>query len=217
MFRTWRLRPSRSVMTSVAPLASRFIGSSVTSDARIRRPSITSPRCRRSRSCASGMPRTRRLVDARDAVAGMREPRRGIAVIHQQQQPFRFVVETPDRIDGLLHAAQQVDDRLAPLRIRPRRRRSRAACSRECQRCRSATLTREPSTRISSRDKSLWSRAPDGFAVHRHASVEHHLLGGAPRGDTRLGEDLLETFRSPPRPRPHERLARTPNTRKRSV
>ena len=29
------------------------------------------------------------------------------------------------------------------------------------------------------------------LAVHRHAPVEHHLLGGAARSDAGLGEDLL--------------------------
>ena len=62
-----------------------------------------------------------RLVDARDAVARMGEPRRQVAVVGQQQQPFGVVVEPADRVDVLAHAAQQVEDRRPPLRIRARR------------------------------------------------------------------------------------------------
>ena len=56
-----------------------------------------------------------RLVDARDAVARMRQPRREVAVVGQQQQAFGVEVEPPDRIDVLAHAAQQIDDRRPPL------------------------------------------------------------------------------------------------------
>src|SRR5437867_9631680 len=51
-----------------------------------------------------------RFVHAGDAVARMREPRRQIAVVGQQQQPFRIEVEPADRVYVLADAAQKVDD-----------------------------------------------------------------------------------------------------------
>ena len=62
-----------------------------------------------------------RFVHARDVVARMREPRRQIAVVGQQEQAFRIEVEPADRVDVLADAAQKVDDCRPLLRIRSRR------------------------------------------------------------------------------------------------
>ena len=118
MFRTWRLRPSRSVITSVALVASRFIGSSATS-AGAHPPAVDHhPALQPIEIVRVGDAEHLRLVHARDAVARMRQPRREVAVVHQQQQPFRFVVQPADRVDVLLDAAEQIEDRLPPLRVR---------------------------------------------------------------------------------------------------
>jgi len=57
------------------------------------------------------------FVDACDAVAGMSELCRQIAVVGQQQQPLGFEVEAADRVDIFPDAAEQVDHRRAPLGI----------------------------------------------------------------------------------------------------
>src|SRR5439155_20608958 len=59
------------------------------------------------------------VVDTGNAVTRMREPGGEVAVVGQQQQPFRIEVEAADRIDVLVHAVQQVENRRAPLWIGP--------------------------------------------------------------------------------------------------
>ncbi len=59
IFRTWRLRPSRIVTTSVASLASRAVRQQPDVGRSVRRPSMTSPRESRARSRSSGTPSTR--------------------------------------------------------------------------------------------------------------------------------------------------------------
>jgi hypothetical protein len=52
-----------------------------------------------------------RLVGAFESMARVCQPRREIAIVRQQQQPFAVVVEAPDRVDVFAHAAEQIDDR----------------------------------------------------------------------------------------------------------
>ena len=82
----------------------------------VRRPSSGMPF--RSRSSASLVRHAgdARLVRALDAVPRVRQPRGEVAVVGQQQQALGVVVEPPDRIDVLAHAAEQIDHRAAPLR-----------------------------------------------------------------------------------------------------
>ena len=118
---------------------------------RVLRPSMTMPFASRSSSCSSGTPQHPHLVFALDLVAGMGQLRREIAVAGQQQQPFRFVIEPPDRIHVVAHAPlrQQIDHGRTALRIgsagdvaaRLVHQDVQAAC---------AALTRRPSTRMSS-------------------------------------------------------------------
>ena len=51
----------------------------------------------------------------------MREPRGEVAVVGQEEQPFRVEVEAADRIHVLADAGQQIDHRRPTLRIRSRR------------------------------------------------------------------------------------------------
>ena len=51
----------------------------------------------------------------------MRDLERQVAVIRQQNQTLGMKVETSDRIDALAHAAHEIDDRAAALRIFDRR------------------------------------------------------------------------------------------------
>ena len=89
-----------------------------TSAGSVRRPSSGMPA--RSRSSASLVRHAgdARLVGALDAVARMRQPRREVAVVGQQQQPLGVVVEPADRVDVLADAAEQIDHRPPALRIR---------------------------------------------------------------------------------------------------
>ena len=68
----------------------------------VRRPSIDTPLARRSRPVVRHALHAR-LVDLLDLVARMRQARGQLAVVGEHQQPFRVVVEPPDRIDVLLH------------------------------------------------------------------------------------------------------------------
>ena len=82
----------------------------------MRRPSIVRPRCEAIEIVRVRDAEHRRLVDPGDAVARVRQPRREVAVVHQQQQPFRFVVEPSDRVDVFLRrrAADRSPSSAAP-------------------------------------------------------------------------------------------------------
>ena len=58
-----------------------------------------------------------RVVLALDLVARVHQARGELAVVGEQQQAFRVVVEAADRVHVLPHAAQQVEDRRPSLRI----------------------------------------------------------------------------------------------------
>ena len=139
-----------------------------------------------------------RLVHARHAVARVREPRREIAVVGQEQQALGIEVQPPDGIDVLLDAAQQVDHRWSPLRIRPRCH----VAARLVQQDVAVVLGQFDASAVDP-DVVLCRiglRAELGgrCAVHRDAAVEHQLLGRAPRRDTGLGQDFLESFHLSP-------------------
>jgi hypothetical protein len=51
------------------------------------------------------------LVGAFESMPRVRQPRREIAIVRQQQQSFAVVVEAADRVEVFTHAAEQVDDR----------------------------------------------------------------------------------------------------------
>ena len=76
-----------------------------------------------------------------------------VAVVGQEQQTLGVEVEPPDGVDVLTDPTEQIDDRRAPLRIRSGRHVARGLFSSR-YRCRSTTLTRRPSTRMSSSEGS---------------------------------------------------------------
>ena len=90
-----------------------------TSAGAVRRPSITTPRASRSISWSSGTPRTRTSYSRPTPWSWMRQHRRQVAVARQDQQAFRLVVESSDRIDVVADpvAREKVDDRRTMLRI----------------------------------------------------------------------------------------------------
>ena len=134
------------------------------------------------------------FVDARDAVAGMRQLRGEIAVVGQQQQPLGVVVEPSDRIDVVAHAAQEIDDRLPPLRVGARRDVAARFVEQQIQVARGDLDAAAVDTDVIARRIRLGAELADGGAVDAHAPVEHQLLGCAPRRDAGLRQDLLQTF-----------------------
>jgi hypothetical protein len=62
-----------------------------------------------------------RFVSARDLMARMRQPRREISIVGEQQKPLRIVVQSSDRIHVFAYAMKQVDNGPPTLRIRSRR------------------------------------------------------------------------------------------------
>ena len=118
IFRTCRFRPSRIVIAEALRRGrvARHLGGR-----RCRWPSIVTPFASRRTSCSSGTPSTLCFVHARHAVARMREPRRQVAVVGQDQQALGVEVEPADGVDVLAHARQQIDHRRPLLRIRSRR------------------------------------------------------------------------------------------------
>ncbi len=65
--------------------------------------------------------RNPRLISALNAVPRVGESRGKIAVVGDEEQSFRLVVQTSHRVDVLADAGQKIDHRPAPLRIRSRR------------------------------------------------------------------------------------------------
>ena len=133
-----------------------------------------------------------RLVDARDLVARMREARREITVVGEQQQAFGLVVEPPDRVHVFTHTPQEIDDRRAPLRIRS----GRDVAARLVQEQIPMVLDDFDAASVNAdvvlARLRLRPELHDGGAVHGHAPLEHQLLGRAPRRHAGLRQDLLQ-------------------------
>jgi hypothetical protein len=58
-----------------------------------------------------------RVVDARDRLSRVQEPRREAPVVREQQQPRRIHVEAPDRMQALADAVQEAAHGRAPLGV----------------------------------------------------------------------------------------------------
>ena len=110
ILRTWRVRPSwivtrrtdvsPSVRRSAQQLDVRRAGAAALDDDAARQP-IDVVRV--------GHAEHLRFVHALDLVPGMGQRGGEIAVVGQNQQPFRIEIEPADRVDVLAHAFQQIE------------------------------------------------------------------------------------------------------------
>ena len=124
-----------------------------------------------------------RFVHACDAVAGMRETGRQVAVVGQEQQTLGVVIQAPDRIHVFFDPTDQVDDCRTTLRIRPRRHVAARLVQQQV-----AMVFRQPDPAsvdadVVARRVGLRAQLADGAAVHGDAAFEHEPLGGAARGN----------------------------------
>jgi len=122
----------------------------------------------------------------------MGQSRREFAVVGQEQQSFAVVVETPHGIDVFADAAEQIDDRLPPLRVRP----CRDDAGRLVEQDVAMTLRRTEAPSVNAnvvcRGIGLDAHFADRLAVDRDAALLDQLFSGAARGDTSLRKNLLK-------------------------
>src|SRR5436190_1853236 len=122
----------------------------------------------------------------------MRDLEREVAVVGEQQQSFRLIVETADRIDALAHAFDEIDDGLASFRIVDRRRHF------------SRFVQEDVAMGLGARDQlavdfdviaigiRFRSKRGHDTAIHRDPSLPNHRLGFTAGRETRMGDDLLQ-------------------------
>jgi hypothetical protein len=134
----------------------------------------------------------------------MRETRGEIAVVGQEQQALGLVVEPPDRVDVFTHAAQQIDDRRAPLRIRPRGDVAAGLVEEQIAMMLDDFHAPPVDADVVLPRLRLRPELHHRDAVHGYAPFEHQLLRRAPRRDTGLRQNLLQAFHATglPRSRP---------------
>jgi hypothetical protein len=124
-------------------------------------------------------------------MAWMREARRQLAFVGEEQQAFRVVVESSDRIDALADARQQIDDRRPALRIDDGRHIPARLVQQEiAERLAHGDSPAVDPDVVVFRIGFRAELAHDG-AVHADAALEHQAFGGAPGGHAGGGEDFL--------------------------
>jgi hypothetical protein len=138
------------------------------------------------------------FVEAFDAMPRVRQARRQLAVVGQQQQAFRVVVESPDRIDALADAAQQIHDGRPALRIDHRGHES------------ARLVEQQIAERLAHGDAAAVDAdvVPIGIgfraelahhgAVHADTALAHQVFRRASRADAGGGENFLKTVRHGP-------------------
>jgi hypothetical protein len=123
-----------------------------------------------------------RFVEPFDAVTRVRESRRQLAVVGEEQQPFRIVIESADWIDAFADAWQQVDDGRPALRVDdgrhiPARLVQQEIAERFAYGDSPAVDPDVVVFRVGFRAEFAHDRA-----VHADAALEHQAFGGAPGG-----------------------------------
>jgi len=134
-----------------------------------------------------------RVVLALDLVARVQQSRCQLAVVGEQQQAFRVVVEPAHRVDVLPDLGQQVEHRRPALRVLPRRHVAARLVEEEIPVARRHAHALAVDADVVVRRIGPRAELEDGDPVHRHAAVEDQRFRRAPRGDAGGGEDLLQT------------------------
>lgn len=128
-----------------------------------------------------------------DAVSRVCQSGRQRPVVREQQQAFRVVVEPTDRIDVLADAAEQIEYGRSPLRIRAGRDESARLVEQDVPQ--PFVYLDTPAVHPDVVDRRIGLRAHflDGSAVDRDAAAGDQRLGGTPRSDAGLRQELLES------------------------
>jgi hypothetical protein len=148
-----------------------------------------------SKVAGVGLTQQAGIIDALEFVPRMADALGKIAIIREQQQPFRVVVEPADRIEVAFHpgSCEKVDDRLTPLRIRSRAHHATRLVHQEvasggCLRADASAVDAD----VIVLGIGLGSELGHDLPVHFHAALAHQRLGGAPRCDTGVRQNLLK-------------------------
>jgi len=116
------------------------------------------------------------FVHTRDAVARMRQPRREVTVVGQEQQPFRIEVQASNWIDVFADAAEQIDDRRTLLWIGSCRHVSARLVQEEITVSFRQLDAPTVDANVIARWFGLRTELAHGDAVDRDATLEHQLL-----------------------------------------
>ena len=133
-----------------------------------------------------------RFIGTRDTVARVRESRRQLAIIGQQQQAFRVVVEASDRVDVVAHSRQKIQNGPPPLGIGSRRDVAGCFVQEDVARLRDALDSPPVDANLVFPGIDLDPHRQDRLAVDSHASVGNELLRRAAGRDASLGKSLLK-------------------------
>jgi len=135
------------------------------------------------------------VIDALELVSRMAHALGEISIIREQQQAFRVVVEPADRIEIPVDPGgrEEVDDRLTPLRIRPR---AHHAARLVHQKVASRGGLRADAPAVDADvivlGIGLGSEFGHDLPVDFDAALTHQRLGGAARGDAGVRQNLLK-------------------------
>jgi len=133
------------------------------------------------------------LVGAGDAVARMRQLRRQVAIVGQQQQAFGVVVETSHGVDVLAHSDQHVDHRRPALGIGPRAHHAGGLVQQDVALALRGFHAAPVHADVVHGRVGLGAHFSDGGTVDRDTSLGDEGLGRTPRGQAGLGQDLLKS------------------------
>jgi hypothetical protein len=120
------------------------------------------------------------VVFALDLVARVQQARGEVAVVGQQQQALRVVVEAAHRVDVLVHLRQQVEDRRPLLGILPGRHVAARLVEQDVTVARGDPHALAVDAYVVARRFGPRAQFEDGDAVHRHPAVQDQRFSGAP-------------------------------------
>ena len=191
ILRIWRFRPSRMVMVrSVVGLAPLTVRADVDVGGRGAAAFDVDALAQLLEAARIGRAHHDHLIDLVHFMPRMHQARGEIAVGHHQQQAFGVVIEPADRIDvGAL--ADQIHHRAAPFRIAARRHVAFRLVEDDVAMGDVGLDAAAIDLDRVLRGIGLGAELAHGLAVHHHAALENHLLGGASRRDAGGGQDFL--------------------------
>jgi hypothetical protein len=119
------------------------------------------------------------VVLALHLVARMQQAGREVAVVGEQQQALRVVVETAHRVDVLAHLRQEVQDGRPLLGVLPGRHVAARLVEQDVPVARGDADTLAVHADVVVRGVGPRAEFPDRHAVDRHAAVQDERFGGA--------------------------------------
>jgi hypothetical protein len=135
-----------------------------------------------------------RVVLALDLVLGVEQALHERAVVCEQQQPFRVVVEAAHGVDVLADTGQQVQHGGPALRVLPGGHVATRLVEQDVPVPRRDAHALPVHADVVAIRVGLRPQLDDGGTVDRHAAARDEHLRGASRRDAGRGQDLLEAF-----------------------